>query len=365
MAKGSNGLKNNKLVFGSIFVIVIIVFVGALTMLQNVYQTETYYVLNQDVATKTMIVPEMLDPVVTSQGTAPVNALGIAEVQSGYLFSQHPLLAGDVLSASNVSGYEDIATGLPDEWVVTSFNVGANDAVSGYIGRGTYFDIMVTTADGSFYPFVNVLALDTNITFMGNSGADASSTEQYFVGMSAANAAKLQNLVQAHGGNIKLVLSPRANEYNRPNVAEYAGLFKYSEDEAFSPSDENVLAVFELPETPIWPGMPLDENGLPDNSRGEISDYTFSPFERDEFGRPIAKIANCGIGNARIPVDPETGECPEGLISNPTQAPSFSNNDYSPSIDNEEPSNEPADEPAVSTNSDEYANSDNSEQEDN
>lgn len=289
---GGGGLRNNKLIFAGIAFLILLVFAGALTLLKSIYQTETYYVLAADVPTRTQIMPEMLEPITTSAGTAPASALDISDVQAGYVYTKYPLLKGDILTASNVGGFDDISVGVPDEWVVTSFSVGADDAVGGRIRRGVYFDFMVATNDGAFYPFVNVLALDTTVSLANASSSEAADTEeahagqtsQYVVGMSPEDAARLQQITKKHGQDIKLVLSPRQNEYAPPQLASYTGVFKYENDT---------------------------------KNLGEGTDYTFTPRERDAFGRPIAKAANCSKGNAKL----TTEECQKAGSSSTTTTP--------------------------------------------
>lgn len=242
----------------------VIVFIGSLTFLKNVYQTEDYYVLNQDVPTRTQILPEMLEPVTTSEGTAPQGALTPADVQNGAIFSRYPLRTGETVNASAVGGLDDIAVGIPDSWVVTSFPVPADNAVGGRIQRGVYFDMMVVDDDGTFYPFVNVLALDTSVSLSGASNANAVNTEEakagqtqyYYVGMTPADAALLKSMVKEHGGDLNLVLSPRENEYQPANLKAYEGIFKFDATD------------FEIK----------------DYSAG--TNNTFIDVERDEFGRP-------------------------------------------------------------------------------
>lgn len=290
---GGVGLRNNKLIFAGIAFLILLVFAGALTLLKSIYQTETYYVLKADVATRSQIVPEMLEPVTTSAGTAPKAALGIAEVQAGYMYSKYPLVKGDILTPSNVGGFEDISVGVPDEWVVTSFSVNADNAVGGRIRRGVYFDMMVATNDGAFYPFVNVLTLDTTVSLSNASSAQAADTEeahagqtsQYVVGMPPDDAARLQQVMKRYGQDIKLVLSPRQNEYNAPQLASYTGIFKYENDT---------------------------------KNMGVGTDYTFTPLKRDAFGRPIAQVDNCSKGNAKL--SPE--DCQKAGASTTTTTPS-------------------------------------------
>ena len=315
-----NLFKSAKVIWFVIAVLLVGVFIGVLNILQNVYQTETYYVLNQDVPTRTQITMNMLVPVVTSFGTAPGGTPDMTQtqregersailsaVQSGRAYSQFPLVAGDVLSPSNVGALSDISVGVPDTWVVTSFAVDYNNAVQGRIQRGTYFDVMMGSDAGAYYPFVNVLTLETatgsaqsSAGATNNSGMNAA-TSVYTVSMSPLNAGKLQWLSQYGAGQMKLVLSPRQNEYASPRLLDYEGLFYYD----------------QLEDGVIAPGlMPvLDENGEPVLFDGEplyreITDYTFSDIERDPFGRPISQIENVGLGNAKIPAASAGGQNP-------------------------------------------------------
>ena len=171
------GVKNNTFLWGLAAVLGLGVAAVVLTLFLNLIQTETYYILKEDVPSRAVVTPEMLTPVTVNKGGAPEAALGLEEVQSGSVFAAHPLLAGDILTLSNVGSREDISVGIPDEWVITNFSVGAVNAVAGRIQRGYYFDMLVTTEEGSFYPFVNVMALDTTVDLAGASSSDAANTE--------------------------------------------------------------------------------------------------------------------------------------------------------------------------------------------
>ncbi len=327
MAKTATGLfKSAKIIWIGIIILLALVFVGTLTLLRSVYQTETYYVLNQDIPTRTQITMEMLTPVQTSAGTAPGGSPEmtveqrnaerdsiLSSVQSGLVFSQFPLVSGDVLSPSNVGGLSDISVGIPDTWVVTNFSVGADSAVGGRIQRGYYFDMMVTTDQGSFYPFVNVLALDTTVNLNNASSANAANTEeahdgqtsQYVVGMSPANAAKLQDVMTQYGGSVKLVMSPRQNDYAAPRLMDYSGIFKYDIDidGVIAPGLQPVLDA---------DGNPVDLDGDGKFDYREATDYTFTDVERDKFGRPISRVDNVGLGNAKISTAAADGQKPTG-----------------------------------------------------
>lgn len=276
---------NNLTIMIAIAVVVVVLFIVLATAASKFFQTEDYYVLAQDVPTRTQITPEMLEAITASEGTAPAAAIGLEEVQTGNVYTQYPLLAGDILTQSNVGGREDISVGIPDEWVVTNFSVDADSAVGGRIQRGTYFDMMVVDQGGdmdeggSYYPFVNILALDTTVDLSSASSANAAETEeahegqttQYVVGMSPEDAGKLQHIMSTKGADVKLVLSPRQNEYNAPALSEYTGKFIYKEGD----SPKNM---------------------------GERTDYTFRDVERDEFGVPLDDPGaySCSKGNAKI-----------------------------------------------------------------
>lgn len=325
--------KSSILITAIIIVLILAVFIGALSLLRSVYQTETYYVLNQDVSTKTQITPEMLDPIVTSEGTAPPNTLTLQDVQDGSLFSQFPLSAGDVLLYSSVSGFTDISTGIPDNYVITSINVGADNASGGRITRGVYFDLMVYDGDSEndeelgkvFYPFVNILALDTTVSMDSASSQDAIDTEEaqagqvsfYYIGVTPENAAYLELISQKYSGNIKLLLSPRQNEYQKPQISAYSGFFKFNTSTGEMRQESGTLTPLNL---------------------GENMDSTFTSPERDEFGRPIKQLKNCGTGNAFIPPDPETGACPATGKETTT-----TNDDTTDSLDIVEEENTPFD----------------------
>lgn len=278
-----NGQKSNRLLYAVMAIIGIALFAVTSWAAQKMFETETYYVLNQDVATRTLVTPEMLSPVVVSKGGAPEAAATISDIQGGDYYTQYPLQSGDILTHSNIGTLEDISVGIPDSWVVTNFSVDADSAVGGRIKRGTYFDMMVADANGSFYPFVNVLALDTTVNLSSASSADAADTSeahegqttQYVVGMSPEDAAKLQSVMQMYSGSIKLVLSPRQNEYEKPDLHAYDGIFSYN------PSDGT-----------IWPGEGTNGNELTNNS--------FQDVKRDDNGRPVEETDPSLIGNSKV-----------------------------------------------------------------
>lgn len=279
MARKSGMKSNSKFLFVVATVLGIAAFGVVAWLLTQLFQTEEYYVLNTDISTGTEIVPDMLEPITVSEGGAPTNAISFDEIQAGGVLAQYSLMSGDVLTLSNTSGVRgDISIGVPDEWVITNFSVDADSAVGGRIQRGSYFDILIATPDEAFYPFVNVLALDATVSLSSASSAEAIDTEeaysgqtsQYTVGMSPEDAAILHNIMETYSGSVKLVLSPKQNQYEPPRMSDYDGVFNY-----------------------------LDSMGEPKNL-GEDTDQTFTPVMRDNANRPLEELVNCNSGNAMV-----------------------------------------------------------------
>lgn len=257
-------MKDNKFLLTIIVVFSIVAGVGIASLLASLTQKETYYVLNRDVPARMQISTEQLSPIESGEGQAPPNALSIGDVQAGLIFAQYPLKEGDILSESSVGSLNDISVGVPDSWVVTNFGVPADNAVGGRIQRGSYFDILATNGDGeAHYVLSNVLALETHTSVAGAETADAADSEesitglgeQYVVGLSHENAAKLHATIDS-GHTLRLVISPKQNDYEAPDTAAMEGTFN-----AF------------------------DGNSVPDV--GSMTDNTFSPIQRDEEGRPV------------------------------------------------------------------------------
>lgn len=282
-------LRNNKIILAGIALLLVFVFIGFLTFLKSFYQTETYYVLNdsqgETIPARTAITPDMLSPLVIAKDTAPPNAIDISQVEG--ITTKYALKPGDILTSSNAGASNDIYNGVPDNWVITSFGVGADNAVGGRIHVGDYFDIMVAEETGAFYPFVNVLALDTTVSLESASNANAANTaeayagqtSQYVVAMAPGDAAKLQAITAKYKTNIKLVLSPKQNSYQKPALADYSELFNFDDKTS-----------------PIWPGK---------SDKGELTDSNFTAVKRDEkTNKPIGQefVSRSG-GNLKQSVD--------------------------------------------------------------
>ena len=245
--------KNLAMVVG-IAVLIVLLAGGVYFGLSNVLATESYYVLNADTPAKTQITETMLKEVVTAKNSAPQNAITIAQIRQGNIFTKYPLKAGDVLSASNTGLSLDTGTGIPDTWVVTSFNVNADDAVGGNITKGDYFDIIgVSSETGAKYIFTNVLALEVNSgqsTTLNGEGevTGLGETLQYVVGMPADNVAQLQHALLKYE-KIKLVLSPTSLKYKSRDVSPLNNTFQASQDnntiDLFNGTDNTFSAVLK------------------------------------------------------------------------------------------------------------------------
>ena len=240
--KNSGRKKNTLLIFFAVL-IVSGIFVGTATLAKNLYETETYYTLNKDVPADTQITADMLEPHVAAKGSIPFESLlTVGDVQSSEssdaIYSAVRLRAGEMVPYSSIrSGNDDLKKQIPQGWVLTNFSVGADDAVGGRIQRGSYFDIMVATADGGYYPFINVKALDTTVDLSAASSSDAVNTEeahsgqttQYTVGLTPENAAKLHSIMAQYGNSVKLVLSN-----GKSDVASHAGTGSFSGQQPLS-----------------------------------------------------------------------------------------------------------------------------------
>lgn len=248
-------------------IIAIVLFVGVYFGLSSAFETEKYYVLNTNVAARTQIKPQMLTEVVVSKGGSPHNAITLAEVKQGSIFTQYPLMAGDILSVSNTGAKASVTNGIPDDWVITSFSINANSAVGGNIDKGNYFDIIGVKSDGAKYLYTNVLALDVNRSQQSKDGS-LDTTIQYIIGVPPQEAPKLHHALNSY--EIKLVLSPKTVEYENRDVVTIDGVFK------------------------------SDNSKLVDLYKG--TDNKFRDIIRDVNGRPVT-LENCVIKDLINPED--------------------------------------------------------------
>lgn len=261
-------------------------------LFSSISATETYYVLGSDIPAHSQITPDMLQAVKTRKGTAP-RAISIDDVQSGQVYAQYDLLAGDILTHSNTGGRASIYNGVSDSWSVTSFTVDASDAVDGNITRGDYFDILgmgakpakdgkepsqaVKMGQGGSYVYYNVMCLFTTAhknRAVGTKTAEnqGSSAIEYFVAMPPKDIAMLHAALNSL--QIKLVMSPRENQYKAPTDSAY------------------MFSTFEYNNEQVRPrNASLCDDSKPGYS-SDCTDNTFLDVRRNKFGVPYNAEAN-------------------------------------------------------------------------
>lgn len=255
--------KNLVLVSGAALAVIAIAAIVFIT-LTSLFSTESYYVLNTNVKSKQQITPEMVVARETAEGTGPVHALSMEEIQRGGVYSKYPLFAGDVIAHSNAGPLSGTPLGIPDDWSVTSFNINSTDAVGGILGKGDYADILgINLSDGESgaqYIFNNVLILEVKFLNEEFDGAldgqtVVGETMHYTVGLPAEDVAYLHHAL-AEFEEVKMIKSPIEINYQDRDVSKLKKLFKYNIDIG------NIDVI-------------------------EGTDPTFTEIERDKNGRPI------------------------------------------------------------------------------
>lgn len=302
--------KDTKLLWIVIVLLALLVAGGTFAILNNITKQDTYYVLNTNLPSRTQITPQDLSPVSTSQNSAPQNAIGLSEVQQGTVYTKYPLQAGDVISASNAGSLDTINEGIPDNWVVTSFEPADNDPIVENLQRGDYFDIMATNmkkedqrpaGDNSSnlgqikvgqYVFRNVMVLDNPATTTANNNSDSAngatsqtqnSTTSFVVGMSPQNAAMLTILTKNF--DTKIVMSPRYNTYANPS--ELDDLYKtFDFNAVIGDNPTGIIASECLAQEEDGKYKINSKTGTVDTTKENCTDPTFAPKERDAFGVP-------------------------------------------------------------------------------
>ena len=302
--------KDTKLLWIVIVLLALLVAGGTFAILNNITKQDTYYVLNTNLPSRTQITPQDLSPVSTSQNSAPQNAIGLSEVQQGTVYTKYPLQAGDVISASNAGSLDTINEGIPDNWVVTSFEPADNDPIVENLQRGDYFDIMATNmkkedqrpaGDNSSnlgqikvgqYVFRNVMVLDNPATTTANNNSDSAngatsqtqnSTTSFVVGMSPQNAAMLTILTKNF--DTKIVMSPRYNTYANPS--ELDDLYKtFDFNAVIGDNPTGIIASECLAQEEDGKYKINSKTGTVDTTKENCTDPTFAPKERDPFGVP-------------------------------------------------------------------------------
>ena len=299
-----------------VFILAILAAAGTLYILSGLTKQDTYYVLNTNMPSRTQITSADLQPVTTSQGSAPQNAIGLDVINQGSTYTKYPLQAGDVVSASNAGSLDTINEGIPDNWVVTSFNPGGDDPIIENLQRGDYFDIMITNAkqkdqqsnpdDSDMsniaigqYAFRNVMVLDNPMSTTANANNDSAngataqtqnSTQMFIVGMSPKNAAMLTYITGNYA--TKIVMSPKQTSYMDPS--ELNDLYKtFNFNDYLGKNPDGILPSRCLKvdqETGEFVTDPDD--GTVEDSEEDCTDNTFAPQERDEFGVPYKASAS-------------------------------------------------------------------------
>lgn len=224
-----NSFEGRKLWFFFAAVAALLTAVVLFIILSQVTSTSTYYVLNKDVAARTQITEDMLQEVVTSTNGEPQNALDKADILAEPTYAKYGLAAGDILTTSNTGPLNPIEEGIPDNFVVATFEAPASFAAGGKIKRGSYVDLIVVQDETASYFLQHVLVLDatvnldnasasgtTNTNGTTTSAAESSEIRNgvpvlYTVGVSPADAAKIAVATQS---TIYVVLS--ANQTSEP-----------------------------------------------------------------------------------------------------------------------------------------------------
>ena len=300
---GFAGFKETRMIWVLVFILAILAAAGTLYILSGLTKQDTYYVLNTNMPSRTQITAADLQPVTTSQGSAPQNAIGLDVINQGSTYTKYPLQAGDVVSASNAGSLDTINEGIPDNWVVTSFNPGGDDPIIENLQRGDHFDLMITNAkqkdqqsnpdDSEMsniaigqYAFRNVMILDNPMSTTANANNDSAngataqtqnSTRMFIVGMSPKNAAMLTYITGNYA--TKLVMSPKQNSYMDPSSLN--ALYKtFNFNDYLGENEYGILpskCVEVVGEGDAAVAVEQDE---------DCTDNTFAPQERNEFGVP-------------------------------------------------------------------------------
>tara|TARA_B100001146_G_C16170793_1_gene429981 strand:- start:505 stop:1404 length:900 start_codon:yes stop_codon:yes gene_type:complete len=184
---------------GLLTVVILVVF------LQGLISTTTYYVVNREVPARTLITPDMLAEVVTSDGGQPPTAYTLADVATGELYSKFQLEPGDILTSSNSGALIPLSDGLPSDFVIASFTASPNNSAGGNITRGDYVDIYYLEGEQAQLVFQRVLIVDatsdvsagatdetiTTTTDTATAGYRVGIPFVYTVGLSQEDAAKM------------------------------------------------------------------------------------------------------------------------------------------------------------------------------
>lgn len=256
----NNGSRKNLVLVSGAAMLVIALSAVIFMTLTSLFSTESYYVLNTNVKAKQQITPEMVVARETAEGTGPVHALTMEEIQRGGVYSKYPLFAGDVVAKSNAGPLSGTPLGIPDDWLVTSFSINSTDAVGGILGKGDYADLIGVNEEGARYIFNNILILEVkflNEEYDGtlNGQTVVGEVMHYTIGLPAEDVAYLHDALDKYEV-VKMVKSPTEINYQERDLDALKGVFKYGP---------------EIGNIDVFEG----------------TDPTFTQIERDKDGRPI------------------------------------------------------------------------------
>lgn len=261
---------------------------GIFFALSKMFETETYYTLNQNVPAKASISKDMLQPIEAAKGTAPLNSVSMAEIQNGSMYAKYPLNQGDVIASSNVGPIVSNYDGVPDQWVITSFKAKELNSANGAINKGDYFDLI---KDGRLL-VANVLILDVSNTSgpieTEETQNNSDNYRAYTVGMPEEIAPYVLKAVADEGETgLHLVRSPIAARYEERTLADLV-------DEAGAPLAEENKRVYSnatksfRQEDESEDGWEFKMNISKDVfDLLEGTDSSFSPIVRDKNSRPV------------------------------------------------------------------------------
>lgn len=290
---GDKASRKNLILVGGAAAAIIAISAIIFITLTSLFSTESYYVLNTNVKAKQQITPEMVEMRETAEGTSPVHALTMEEIQRGGVYSKYPLLAGDVVARSNSGALSGTPLGIPDDWALTSFTINSTDAVGGTLGKGDYVDLLGIIKEedkgGRFdtqFIFNNMLILEVKFLNEEIDGELDGKTVvgevmHYTVGLPVDKIAYLHSAL-ARYDEIKIIKAPTEINYQERNLKGLDSAFNYG------PNTGNI-----------------------DVFKG--SDPTFTEIKRDKDGRPINKSNKKDEKENNSNEDSEFFESPDSL----------------------------------------------------
>jgi Flp pilus assembly protein CpaB len=139
-----------------------------------------YFVVNKDVAARTLITRDIVTEIDAPADTVPTAALSGAAIDSGKLFSLVAMKSGSVVDSSVVGNLQPLTAGLPKGFVLASISVAPENAVGGRIKSGMYIDVAaVSGGDASATAKIvmqHVLVVDVTVKPQDVSSNSAAST---------------------------------------------------------------------------------------------------------------------------------------------------------------------------------------------